>query len=65
MKESIGSRVGRLISGSVHALIDADPPRAQAMLEHLITFLRATLHGSRALSHPLRDEFAGAGRDRT
>lgn len=43
---------------NLHALIDADPPRAQAMLEHLITFLRATLQGSRALSHPLRDEFA-------
>jgi LytS/YehU family sensor histidine kinase len=43
---------------NLHALIDADPPRAQAMLEHLITFLRATLHGSRALSHTLRDEFA-------
>lgn len=43
---------------NLHALIDADPPRAQAMLEHLITFLRATLHGSRTLSHPLRDEFA-------
>jgi len=43
---------------NLHALIDADPPRAQAMLEHLITFLRATLQGSRALSHPLREEFA-------
>ena len=43
---------------NLHALIDADPPRAQVMLEHLITFLRATLQGSRALSHPLRDEFA-------
>lgn len=43
---------------NLHALIDADPPRAQAMLEHLITFLRATLQGSRALSHTLREEFA-------
>src|SRR5690606_20459105 len=43
---------------NLHALIDTDPPRAQAMLEHLITFLRATLNGSRALTHPLRDEFA-------
>ena len=43
---------------NLHALIEADPPRAQAMLEHLITFLRATLQGSRSLSHPLRDEFA-------
>ncbi len=43
---------------NLHALIDADPPRAQAMLEHLITFLRATLQGCRALGHPLRDEFA-------
>nr|WP_315194252.1 histidine kinase [uncultured Aquabacterium sp.] len=43
---------------NLHALIDADPPRAQAMLERLITFLRATLIGSRALSHSLRDEFA-------
>lgn len=43
---------------NLHALIEADPPRAQVMLEHLITFLRATLNGSRTLSHPLRDEFA-------
>jgi signal transduction histidine kinase len=43
---------------NLHALIDADPPRAQTMLERLITFLRATLTGSRSLSHPLRDEFA-------
>jgi signal transduction histidine kinase len=43
---------------NLHALIEADPPRAQVMLERLITFLRATLNGSRAISHPLREEFA-------
>lgn len=43
---------------NLHALIDADPPRAQRMLSHLITFLRATLAGSRNMLHPLRDEFA-------
>lgn len=46
---------------NLHALIDADPPRAQDMLDRLIAFLRATLHGSRALSHPLRDEFSRLG----
>jgi len=42
---------------NLHALIDADPARAQDMLAHLITFLRATLAGSRSTLHPLKDEF--------
>lgn len=43
---------------NLRVLIALDPPRAQAMLDQLIAFLRATLSGSRALQHPLRDEFA-------
>ena len=43
---------------NLRVLIDLDPPRAQAMLDQLIAFLRATLSGSRATLHPLRDEFA-------
>lgn len=42
---------------NLHALIEADPQRAQAMLLRLIGFLRATLGASRAAAHPLRDEF--------
>jgi hypothetical protein len=34
------------------------PPRAQAMLDRLIAFLRATLEASRSGSHPLAAEFA-------
>ncbi|MBS0420843.1 MAG: histidine kinase [Proteobacteria bacterium] len=43
---------------NLHVLIGLDPPRAQAMLDQLITFLRATLNGSRATEHPLRAELA-------
>lgn len=42
---------------NLHALIEADPQRAQAMLLRLIGFLRATLGASRTGAHPLRDEF--------
>ncbi|WP_345062726.1 sensor histidine kinase [Acidovorax lacteus] len=43
---------------NLRVLVATDPPRAQAMLDHLIDYLRATLGGSRQLSHPLADEFA-------
>jgi hypothetical protein len=43
---------------NLHVLIALDPPRAQAMLDQLIAFLRATLSGSRAIEHPLRAEFS-------
>jgi len=43
---------------NLRALIAADPARAQAMLDRLIDFLRATLAASRAPSQPLADEFA-------
>ena len=43
---------------NLRALIPADPQRAQAMLDHLIAFLRATLAASRQAEHPLADEFA-------
>ncbi len=43
---------------NLRVLIAADPPRAQAMLDHLIDYLRATLGASRATLHPLADEFA-------
>jgi MFS family permease len=43
---------------NLHVLIGLDPPRAQAMLDQLIAFLRATLSGSRATEHPLRAEFS-------
>ncbi len=43
---------------NLRVLIGADPPRAQAMLDQLIAFLRATLGASRASSHPLATEFA-------
>jgi len=43
---------------NLRALIAADPPRAQEMLDHLIAFLRATLAASRQSEHPLSDEFA-------
>ena len=43
---------------NLRVLIGVDPPRAQAMLDQLIAFLRATLSGSRAAQHPLRAEFA-------
>ena len=43
---------------NLRALIGVDPPRAQAMLDRLILFLRATLDASRASTHPLDHEFA-------
>jgi Histidine kinase/Histidine kinase-, DNA gyrase B-, and HSP90-like ATPase len=46
---------------NLRVLISIDPPRAQAMLDQLIAFLRATLSGSRASSHPLSSEFARLG----
>ena len=42
---------------NLRVLIGVDPPRAQAMLDHLIAFLRATLKASRTGSHSLADEF--------
>ena len=46
---------------NLRVLIGVDPKRAQAMLDQLIAFLRATLAGSRASQHPLRAEFARLG----
>ena len=43
---------------NLRVLIGVDPKRAQAMLDQLIAFLRATLAGSRAAQHPLHAEFA-------
>jgi len=43
---------------NLRVLIGVDPARAQAMLDQLIAFLRATLGASRATVHPLSDEFA-------
>ena len=43
---------------NLRVLIGMDPPRAQAMLDQLIAFLRATLEASRAGQHPLAAEFA-------
>ena len=43
---------------NLRVLVATDPPRAQAMLDHLIAYLRATLGASRATLHPLEDEFA-------
>ncbi len=42
---------------NLRVLIASDPPRAIAMLDRLNSYLRATLSGSRALSHPLSAEF--------
>jgi hypothetical protein len=43
---------------NLRVLIGMDPARAQAMLDQLIAFLRATLTGSRTTLHPLAAEFA-------
>lgn len=43
---------------NLRVLIGMDPARAQAMLDQLIAFLRATLQASRSGSHPLSAEFA-------
>jgi signal transduction histidine kinase len=42
---------------NLRVLIGLDAQRAQAMLDQLIAFLRATLNASRRHSHPLQDEF--------
>jgi signal transduction histidine kinase len=42
---------------NLRVLIALDPPRAQAMLDRLIAFLRATLTASRQQAHPLAAEF--------
>jgi len=42
---------------NLRVLITIDPPRAVAMLDRLNSYLRMTLSGSRALSHPLSAEF--------
>jgi sensor histidine kinase YesM len=46
---------------NLRVLIAMDPLRAQAMLDQLIAFLRATLGASRATQHPLAAEFARLG----
>ncbi|MGA0609005.1 sensor histidine kinase [Caldimonas sp. KR1-144] len=46
---------------NLRALIALDPPRAQAMLDRLIAFLRATLAASRSDRHALADEFSRIG----
>jgi len=43
---------------NLRVLIGIDPVRAQAMLDHLIAFLRATLSGSQQPFHTLSAEFA-------
>jgi LytS/YehU family sensor histidine kinase len=43
---------------NLRVLISLDAPRAQAMLDHLIRYLRATLGASHANLHPLATEFA-------
>ncbi|MEN9631213.1 MAG: hypothetical protein RJA10_4441, partial [Pseudomonadota bacterium] len=42
---------------NLRVLIGLDPPRAQAMLDHLIAFLRTTLAATRVDQHPLQAEF--------
>jgi signal transduction histidine kinase len=42
---------------NLRVLIGLDPPQAQAMLDHLIAFLRTTLAATRADRHPLATEF--------
>jgi len=46
---------------NLRVLITVDPPRAVAMLDRLNSYLRMTLSGSRALSHPLAAEFERLG----
>ncbi len=43
---------------NLRVLISLDPPRAQAMLDQIISFLRATLEASRSDTHSLSAEFA-------
>ena len=42
---------------NLRVLIGLEPERAQAMLDRLINFLRATLNASRLAAHPLATEF--------
>ena len=42
---------------NLRVLIGLEPVRAQAMLDRLISFLRATLNASRLAAHPLATEF--------
>jgi len=42
---------------NLRVLIGLDPPRAQAMLDRLIAFLRSTLDASRNGAHPVATEF--------
>lgn len=42
---------------NLRVLVTSDPVRAQAMLDHLIAYLRATLSASRAATHTLQAEF--------
>ena len=46
---------------NLRALIALDPPRAVDMLDHLNSYLRVTLSGSRTLAHPLSAEFDRIG----
>ena len=46
---------------NLRVLIGMDPPRAQAMLDRLIAFLRATLSASRNATQPLSAEFERIG----
>jgi len=46
---------------NLRVLIATDPPRAVAMLDRLNSYLRVTLSGSRALTHPLANEFQRLG----
>ena len=46
---------------NLRVLIGTDPPRAQAMLDRLIAFLRSTLGASRTALHPLATEFERIG----
>ncbi len=42
---------------NLYELIDENPGQARALLAQLVDFLRSSLNGSRATSHPLADEF--------
>lgn len=42
---------------NLHDLIDESPQQAQAMLMHIIGFMRSTLQGSRVSHHALSEEF--------
>jgi two-component sensor histidine kinase len=43
---------------NLRVLIALDPPKAQAMLDQLVSFLRSTLQASRQSTHSLAEEFA-------